>query len=87
MHICVRKTTSRQVFNRFGGKCRGGFLLYEKQLVKGGAMVKHQNSIVHDRMSREMTSEALNDVSYNSILVKALEDIGLRRKLIVVFEK
>lgn len=50
-------------------------------------MVKHQNSIVHDRLSREMTSEALNDVSYNSILVKALEDIGLRRKLIVVFEK
>ena len=50
-------------------------------------MVKHQKSIVHDRMSREMTSDALNDVSYNSILVKALEDRGLRRKLIVVFEK
>ena len=34
-----------------------------------------------------MTSDALNDVSYNSILVKALEDLGLRRKLIVIFEK
>ena len=50
-------------------------------------MVKHQNSIVHDRMSREMTSEALNDVSCNSIIVNAEEDLGLGRKLIAVFGK
>ena len=87
MRICVRKTTYRQVFNRFGGKCRGGFLLYEKRVVKGCAMGKHQIAIVHDWMSREMTCDALTDVSCNSIIVNAEEDLGLRRKLIAVFGK
>ena len=50
-------------------------------------MGKHQIAIGHAWMSREMTCDAFTDVSCNSIIVNAEEDLGLRRKLIAVFGK
>lgn len=50
-------------------------------------MGKHQIAIGHAWMSREMTCDALTDVSCNSIIVNAEEDLGLGRKLIAVFGK